>query len=91
MEPIFNSLSELYDRLKPALDSKVAELNREGYTYLTREDVWNYLKEIKWTKSNNLALNEMVSDIFNCDSGILDAYFKEKMRPKRRRIYLEEE
>lgn len=91
MEIEFNNVSELYQRLKPALNSKVSELSREGYKYLTSEDVWNYLKEIKWKKSRNLSLNEMVSDIFNSDCESIDTYFKESMRPKKRKVYLEEE
>ena len=44
----FNSLKELYDRIKPALETKVSEMRRCGYSYVKVEDVWNYLKEIKW-------------------------------------------
>ena len=54
----FNSVTELYQRLVPALQTKVTELKREGYDYLTIEDVWNYLKESKWKESRNLALHE---------------------------------
>ena len=72
MDIEFNSVAELYERLQPALKSKVAELKREGYSYLTVEDVWNYLKESKWKNSKNLALNEMVSDIFHSDNVLID-------------------
>lgn len=91
MDIEFDNTAQLYQRLKPALNSKVLELSREGYKYLTADDVWNYLKEMKWKHSTNLALNEMVSDIFNADCGLIDTYFKENMRPKKRRVYLEEE
>ncbi len=89
MDIEFNSASELYERLKPALKSKVAELKRDGFTYLTIEDVWNYLKESKWKNSKNLALNEMVSDIFSTDNIIIDDYFKGKMAKRTRRVYLD--
>lgn len=85
----FGSAQELYERLKPALTSKVGELKRDGYEYLKAEDVWNYLKEKKWKSSKNLALYEMVSDIFNSDNALIDAYFKEKLNTKKRKVYFE--
>ncbi|MBQ9011844.1 MAG: hypothetical protein IJ093_04265 [Bacilli bacterium] len=91
MDIEFNSVSELYERLKPALKSKVQELKRDGYTYLTCEDIWNYLKEKKWQNSRNLSLNEMVDDIFNSDNTIIDDYFKGKLNKKTRRVYFDEE
>ena len=90
MDIEFGSVQELYERLKPALKSKVLELKRDGYDYLTSEDVWNYLKEKKWKSSNNLALCEMVSDIFNSDNALIDAYFKGKLNYKKRRVYFED-
>lgn len=89
MDIEFNSVAELYERLQPALKSKVAELKREGYSYLTVEDVWNYLKESKWKNSKNLALNEMVSDIFHSDNILIDDYFKSKISRRSRRIYFD--
>ena len=89
MDIEFNSVAELYERLQPALKSKVAELKRDGYSYLTVEDVWNYLKESKWKNSKNLALNEMVSDIFHSDNVLIDDYFKSKISRRSRRVYLD--
>ncbi len=90
MDIEFNSAEELYERLLPALRSKVADLKRDGYNYLTADDVWNYLKENKWRNSNNLALYEMVSDILNSDNVIIDEYFKDKLNTKKRRVYFED-
>ena len=47
----FNSLKELYEHIKPALEAKVSEMQRVGYSYIKAEDIWNYLKEIKWKKA----------------------------------------
>ena len=44
----FNSLEELYNRLKPALEAKRIQMKRNGFNYIRIEDIWNYLKEIKW-------------------------------------------
>ena len=44
MELEFSSVEELYNRLKPALRTKLSELSEYGYGYLKIEDIWNYLK-----------------------------------------------
>lgn len=91
MELEFNNLQELYDRLKPALRTKQNEMNRVGYNYIKMEDIWNYLKEIKWKKSSNLSLYEMVSDVLNTDNEAIDAYLKQKLNSNNRQLYFEEE
>ena len=48
MDLEFNSLEELYNRLRPALNAKMSELRANGYGYLKPEDIWNYLKEKKF-------------------------------------------
>lgn len=89
-EIYFNSLQELYLRLKPALSARRNELNRNGLTYITEEDIWNYFKETKWKNSSNLSLHEMVSDVFNGDEILIDNYLKEKLNEKNRTLYFED-
>ena len=89
MDIKFNSLEELYNRLKPALKTKVIEMYRNGYDYIEESDVWNYLKEIKWIDSSNLGLYQMVSDILNIDNIKLDEYLKSKLNMTQRHIYFE--
>lgn len=89
MDLEFNSLEELYNRLRPALNVKLTELKNNGYGYLKIEDIWNYLKEKKWRSSHALSLNDMVSDILNADNELIDDYFKEKINEKNRKLYLD--
>ena len=89
MDLEFNSEADLYKRLKPALESKLDELKRNSYGYLKIEDIWNYLKDTKWLHSSNLSLNEMVSDILNCDNELVDDYFKQKISRVSRDVYFE--
>ena len=89
MDLDFDSLEDLYNRLKPALRSKQRELRDYGYGYLKMEDIWNFLKETVWKNSVNLSLNEMVSDILSVDNELVDAYFKEKISEKNRKVYFE--
>lgn len=91
MDIEFNSLVELYDRLKPAISTKQRELNRLGYSYIKTEDIWNYLKEKKWLKASDLELHEMVSDIFNLTEYEIDKYLKDKLSTKDRNLYFQEE
>ena len=87
MDQEFSSIEELYNRLKPALRTKKAELKEYGYGYLKIEDIWNCLKEKKWVNSRNLSLNDMVSDILNADNEFIDDFFKEKLEEKNRNLY----
>lgn len=92
MEDItFTSLEELYTRLKPALRTKKEEMKRNGYVYIKEQDIWNYLKQVKWINAKNLSLYDMTSDILNTDDVIIDAYLREKLNLKNRKIYFEEE
>lgn len=89
MDIEFNSLEELYNRLKPALRTKANELRMQGFTYIKEEDVWNYLKEIKWKQSKDLSLYEMVSDVLNLESEKIDGYLKGKLTSLDRKIYFD--
>ena len=79
MDFIFNSKEELYKMIEPALDAKKSELNRLGYRYIHKNDIWNYLILTKWSKGHDLELSDIVSDILNCDNRLLDKYFKERV------------
>lgn len=82
MDIEFNNVKELYERLKPALNAKVTELKRNDLDYIKQEDIWNYLKDTKWSKANNLLLYQMVDDILNLDENTIDDYVKAEIRKK---------
>ena len=63
----FNTLQELYNRLKPALNSKIREYRLDGFKYISIEDLWNYLRDEKWVQSADLDLAKMVDDIFHIE------------------------
>ncbi|MDD3453161.1 MAG: post-transcriptional regulator [Bacilli bacterium] len=87
MDITFNSVEELYRRLKPALGARRAEMKRKGYVYATEDDIWNYLIEEKWKNSKNLSLYEMTCDIFSIDDTLIDAYLRNKLNKKNRKVY----
>ena len=75
----FNSKEELFLRVKPALKVKTSELNNLGYYYVTDIDVWNYLIQVRWTKSKDLFLCDVVHDIINADNIGIVEYTKDRM------------
>lgn len=85
----FTSVKELYDRLTPALRTKKNEMKRCGYTYIQEEDIWNYLKQVKWQNATDLSLYEMVGDVLNTDNEIIDTYIKQKLKNEKRELYLD--
>ena len=50
----FKNLNDLYNRILPALRSKIKEIKKEGLKYIHEEDIWNILKKYKWTSSRDL-------------------------------------
>lgn len=82
MDVEFNNILELYERLKPALLAKVAELKRNDINYIKIEDIWNYLKVTKWSNASNLLLYQMVDDILNIDNMLLDNYIKDRVKDR---------
>ena len=65
-------------------------MRRNGFPYVKEEDVWNYLKEKKWKTEQGLSLYQMVDDILNSDSVLIDDYLKSKLNLRERKRYFEE-
>lgn len=91
MDIKFNSQEELYDRVKPALNAKLQELHRLGFSYITIDDIWNYLKESKWKNGKDLTLSDIVSNIIHVDNKMLDEFLKGKLSKTRRSEYFDED
>jgi hypothetical protein len=70
----FNSASELYNRVLPALYSKVRELNNLGFRNVNERDIWSYLVNTEWKEKVDLQLNDIISDILYCDNNKLNDY-----------------
>ncbi len=76
----FKTLEELYNRLLPALRSLKKELTKDGLSYITEVDIWNYLKNYKWLSSKDLDLSCMVNDIFSINKEDLNEYVKIQLK-----------
>ena len=57
---------------------------RLGYTYIKEEDIWNYLKQNKWSKTKNLMLIDIVQDILHANNKNIDNYVKDMLNNQER-------
>ena len=65
-------------------------MHRSGFVYIKEEDIWNYLKEIKWKKANNLSLYDMVNDVLNTENSLIESYIKNRLKSRKTKPNLEE-
>ena len=49
MDIEFKNLSELRERVTPALNTKLKELKAKNYNYVTIDDIWDFIIK-KWKK-----------------------------------------
>ena len=86
----FSSLEDLYNRLKPALRSKVKELRQLDKIYIKDKTErfhfdpplmsgFEYLSNTRWESSTNLTLDQMVDDILYLDNDKIDEYVQNKI------------
>ena len=76
----YKTQKELYLNLVPALNVKLRLLKNSKYLTITKEDIWNYLKENKWKTSVDLTLADMVQDIIHVNNDELAKFLnKEKL------------
>ncbi len=64
----YKSQLDLYQGLIPAMNVKIKLLKKNHYDDISKEDIWNYLREHKWKSSVNLTLADMVQDIIHVDN-----------------------
>ena len=69
----------------------MSEMRRNGFVYIKEEDIWNYLKEVKWVNSKDLSLYQMTCDILDTNDNVIDDYLRKKLNMKNRRAYFDEE
>ena len=82
----YKSQKELYLALVPALNVKMRLVRNSEYSYIKKEDIWNYLRTNKWCKDINLCISEMVNDIINVEERLIDKYLKDKLNKEEKEI-----
>lgn len=75
----FNSISDLFKRVTPALEAKVMELKRENILNVKEKDIWNYCLENIWKNKSDLRIYEIVHDILNIDGLKIELYLKKNI------------
>jgi len=81
----YTSQKELFNSLIPAFNVKLRIINKD-YDYITKNDIWNYLKINKWCKDVGLTISEMVDDIIMVDIDKVDRFLKEYIKKQERKI-----
>lgn len=79
MESKFNSQTELYNKVKPALRTKRHELFMRGIKIVKEIDIWNYNKEYNWKNAKNLTLATLVDNILNTSDQEYENYVINKI------------
>jgi len=74
MEVNFSNLKELKQRITPAINTKIKQLRSNNYLITSSEDIWQFLKEKKWSNANNLTLYDIINDILNLDDETIENY-----------------
>ena len=80
MDYEFSCVLDLKAHIKPALDSKVRELQRKNINYVSQDDIFEYLRNMVWPLKSNLTLYNIVDDILNTDNEIFSNYVVSKMK-----------
>lgn len=75
MDYEFSSLEELYKRVRPALKSKVDELQKYGNLSIFEYDLWKCLVINKWRNGTGLMLSDIVDDILNTSFDEINSYY----------------
>jgi len=81
----YTSQKELFNSLIPAFNVKLRIINKD-YDYITKNDIWNYLKINKWCKDVGLTISEMVDDIIMVDIDKVDRFLKEYIKGQERKL-----
>jgi len=58
---------QLFEKIRPAIDSKMEEFKHFQYDAITAEELWRFCIEKKWRRKNieQLRLHEIISTIFS--------------------------
>ena len=73
MDIEFKSLSELKKRVTPALYTKLKELKKENYSFVTIDDIWEFLIK-DWKKGKNLTLYDIINEILDLNDEDIEEY-----------------
>ncbi|MGN7408526.1 MULTISPECIES: post-transcriptional regulator [unclassified Sporosarcina] len=56
---------QLFDHVRPAIESKMNEFHFYGYSTVTEKDIWKYCVQKKWRKRNisEMRTYELINDV----------------------------
>jgi len=75
----FTSLNSLYERLVPALRTRMHELHQKKLYFIKEEDIFQAIRINRWNDTRGLTLFDMVDDILNIEEEIILEYIRLKV------------
>ncbi len=70
----FDSVTELYMRVLPALRLKKKELKIENLGFITEKDIWDCLTKKEWSNQSDLTLHDIVDSILHLKEEVILEY-----------------
>ncbi|HAU34188.1 MAG TPA: hypothetical protein DCW76_07595 [Lysinibacillus sp.] len=69
---------QLFEKIRPAIDSKIAEFKYFHYDAITAEELWRYCVEKKWRKKkvDQLRLYEVIATIFSVSPSDIVSFYQ---------------
>ncbi len=77
-DELFTSVTELYNRLLPAIRCRLDELKANKINDINELDIWEYALNNIWKNKVDLRIHEMANDILFIDEIVLIKYIKGK-------------
>ncbi len=76
----FNSVTELYMRVLPALQVKRKEFIVNKLNFITEKDIWDCLNELVWSKNTDLTLFDIVNSILTLKEEVILDFLSEDLK-----------
>ena len=76
----FPNVTAIYNRLLPAIRTKLDDLKKNNLTTGSEIDIWDYCLKNIWLKKDNLNIYDMVNDILFIDEIKFQEYLKERIK-----------
>lgn len=76
---------ELYQKILPALKTKVSNLKIFGYNFIDEDDILSYLMDKVWLEDEELAIDEIIADVLNTPNYLIKDYLIDNIKNKNKK------
>ncbi|GLC88457.1 post-transcriptional regulator [Lysinibacillus piscis] len=70
--------AQLFEKVRPAIDSKIEEFKQFRYDTITGEELWRFCVQKKWRKKNveQLPLHEVIATLFSVSPSDIVSFYQ---------------